>query len=53
MLHKASVEMSLIQEKLGHIKLETTLVYAHNTDKMRNQMLSKIEELYKKQKNKK
>lgn len=47
MLREAGVEISLIQERLGHVKIETTLVYAHNTDKMRSQMHSKIEELYK------
>ena len=47
MLYESGLPMSLIQERLGHIKIETTQVYAHNTDKMRQQLASQIEELYK------
>lgn len=47
MLYESGLPMSLIQERLGHAKIETTNVYTHNTPKMQEQLNNKLEELFK------
>lgn len=47
MLYKAGVPMQLIQERLGHVNLETTDIYTHPTEKMRHELSEQLHEIYK------